>query len=122
LYFYPSLSSYNYCQTTWWVNTQEWWVNMTRIYNKPQTRLLLKTAYRVSRPKAGPSNYNEGQGLGKELGDNELTEISLSNGRVNVKINGCWVLYDAHYFADVINSTPEYNEAISMKDDLLNRP
>jgi len=32
MYFYASLSSYNYCPLPKWVNMQEWWVNITGIY------------------------------------------------------------------------------------------
>lgn len=31
MYFYTSLSSYNYCPLARWVNMQEWWVNITGI-------------------------------------------------------------------------------------------
>jgi len=38
MYFYISLSSYNYCPLPRWVNMQEWWVNITGIYSDKVTQ------------------------------------------------------------------------------------
>ena len=40
MYFYTSLSSYNYCPLPKWVNMQEGWVNITGIYSSNLTRYI----------------------------------------------------------------------------------
>jgi len=41
MYFYASLSSYNYCPLPRWVNMQEWWVNITGIYNQASKGIIM---------------------------------------------------------------------------------
>lgn len=53
MYFYASLSSYNYCPLLRWVNMQEQWVNITGIYSigsatsLPQTLLGIKKINKI---------------------------------------------------------------------------